>query len=199
MLGFSDEVSTVTVRLDHPEESVRVAAELTARLDDQEIEVLTWQERAPLIEMARKAYDWSALITALVLFTAVGFTLLNSFLMVIYERIHELGIMLAQGVRPAWIRRVLFLEALIVTVLGVAVGAAVSAAVLGFWIRNGVDLSSFAQGLNYFNVRTVIYPYLHWGHLSIGLVTIVVLTWLAVLYPAIKASRFEAVEAINHV
>ena len=199
LLGFGPEVSTVTIRLDLPHQSSAVAAEVGALLADQDIEALTWEERNPMLEMAKQAYDFSAIITALILFAAVGFTLVNSFLMVIFERIHELGIMLAQGVKPAYIRGMLFLEALIVAAMGVAAGVLLSVAVLAYWIKNGMDLSGFAEGLGAFGVQTVIYPYLDWSHLSMGFGIIVVMVALSVLYPAIKASRFEAVEAINHV
>ncbi len=199
LLGFDDGVSTVTIRLELPDESVPVARQVTAALADQGIEALTWEERNPMLEMAKKAYDFSAIITALILFAAVGFTLVNSFLMVIFERIHELGIMLAQGVKPAYIRRMLFLEAAIVSVLGGIVGILLSVGVLAYWIRNGMDLSGFAEGLGAFGVSTIIYPYLDWSHLGMGFGIIIVMVALSVLYPAIKASRFEAVEAINHV
>jgi ABC-type lipoprotein release transport system permease subunit len=199
MLGFDGEVSTVTVRLALPDDAAPVARGLSEELAGRDLEALSWEERNPMIEMAKEAYDYSAVITALILFAAVGFTLVNSFLMVIFERIHELGIMLAQGVKPAWIRRMLFLEAVIVAAIGAVVGIVLATAVLAYWIHAGMDLSSFAEGLGALNVRTVIYPYLDWGHLGMGFGVIAVMVALSVLYPAIKASRFEAVEAINHV
>jgi ABC-type lipoprotein release transport system permease subunit len=192
-------VSTVTVRLALPDDAAPVARGLSEELAGRDLEALSWEERNPMIEMAKEAYDYSAVITALILFAAVGFTLVNSFLMVIFERIHELGIMLAQGVKPAWIRRMLFLEAVIVAAIGAVVGIVLATAVLAYWIHAGMDLSSFAEGLGALNVRTVIYPYLDWGHLGMGFGVIAVMVALSVLYPAIKASRFEAVEAINHV
>lgn len=199
LLGFDGEISTVTIRLELPDESSEVAVQLRDALSGRELEALTWEERNPMLQMAKEAYDFSAVITALILFAAVGFTLVNSFLMVIFERIHELGIMLAQGVKPAYIRRMLFAEATIVALLGAAVGILLSVGVLAYWIRNGMDLSGFAEGLGAFGVQTVIYPYLDWAHLATGFGIIAVMVGLSVLYPAIKASRFEAVEAINHV
>lgn len=199
LLGFDGQISTVTIRLDLPDKSSSVAQNVGMLLADSEIEALTWEERNPMLEMAKEAYDYSAIITALILFAAVGFTLVNSFLMVIFERIHELGIMLAQGVKPAYIRWILYLEALIVAVLGTMAGILASVGLLAYWVRNGMDLSSFAEGLGAFGVSTVIYPYLDWAHLGMGFGIIAVMSALSVLYPAIKASRFVAVEAINHV
>lgn len=197
LLSFGDAVSTVSLRLDDPSRAEAVAQ--TIRGIRPGIEALTWKERNPMLEMAKQAYDWSALLTAFILFAAVGFTLLNSFLMVIFERIHETGIMIAQGVKPAVIRRMFLLEAIVVAVLGSLVGIAASAALLANWMRNGLDLSDFAAGLGAFGVPTVVYPVIDLTHVGLGFLVILVMIVVSVLYPAIKASRFEAVEALNHV
>lgn len=199
LLSFGAAASTISLRLDRPEEAESLARGITEAVGDSTVEALTWKARNPMLEMAKSAYDYSALLTAVILFAAVGFTLVNSFLMVIFERIHELGIMLAQGVRPGIIRKMLLLEAVLVALLGSVVGIALSAGLLGLWMRGGLDLSGFAEGLGAFGVPTVIYPVVDWMHLGLGFAVILLMVGLSVLYPAIKASRFEAVEAINHV
>jgi ABC-type lipoprotein release transport system permease subunit len=123
---------------------------------------------------------------------------MNSFLMVIFERIRELGILLAGGVRPRMIRRMLVREAIFIALLGGVAGIALAAGLLGYWLVRGLDLSAFAEGLGSFGVDSVIYPVLDPVHLGTGFVIILVMVMLAVQYPAWKAGRFEAVEAINH-
>jgi ABC-type lipoprotein release transport system permease subunit len=198
LLGMESGLSTLTIRLRDGEEAEAVAAQLVADLADESLEILTWKERNPLVEMAREAYDYSAIILAIILFTAVGFTLANSFLMVIFERIRELGILLAGGIRPRQIRRMLVREALFIAVLGSGVGVLLSALLLGYWTVNGLDLSAFSEGLGAYGIQSIIYPVFDTGHMLRGFAVILIMVFLAVQYPAWKASRFEAVEAINH-
>ncbi len=198
LLGFGDAVSTVAVRLDAPARAEVIAGVLASAAGTTGLEALTWKERNPMLEMTKQAYDWSAMLMAVILFAAVGFTLVNSFLMVIFERIHELGIMLAQGVKPGIIRRMLFLEAVWIALIGTGVGILASAALLARWMSRGLDLSAFAEGLGAFGVPTVVYPVIDPAHMGLGFVIILVMILLAVAWPAVRASRFEPVEALNH-
>jgi putative ABC transport system permease protein len=119
--------------------------------------------------------------------------------MVIFERIREIGIMSANGLRPLQIFGMLYLEAVFIVVLGLLTGGALAAALVAWWAGSGLDLSAFADTMRSFNIGTVIYPFVNWEHLWTGVQTIFVVVFLAVLYPAFKASRFKAVEAINYV
>ena len=76
---------------------------------------------------------------------------------------------------------------------------ALAIVLITWWSAVGLDLSAFAEGLSSFGAASVIYPYVHWGHILNGFVLIFVMVLLAVLYPAVKASRFETVDAINYV
>ncbi|MFQ5752193.1 MAG: ABC transporter permease [bacterium] len=132
-----------------------------------------------------------------ILFIAIAFSIANSFLMVIYERIHELGIMMANGILPKKIRRILYTEAFFITLIGTMTGFLISAGILGYLGHNGLDLSAFAQGLGKFGVGSLVYPEIAAIDVILGLLVINVVVFLSVLYPAIKASRFEVVEAIR--
>ncbi len=196
LLGLSAGVSTVTIVLEDLGMVNEQAEELRAAWPD--LDVLTWQDRNPMLEMAEAAYNWSAWLMAVILFTAVGFILVNAFLMVIFERVKEFGVMLATGTRPAVIRRMLVMEALFISVLGMAGGVVLSVLGLGYWFVNGLDLGAFSSGLTAYGISPVIHPVLDPFHLLPGFVIIFVMVLLAVQYPAWRASRFHAVEALHH-
>ena len=192
-------LSTISIRLEPGTDQDLVVNELRSRVDTAHVEVLPWQERAPLLTMMRELYDVSSLIFAVILFTAIAFTIINSFLMVIFERIREFGIMSANGVKPAQIRRMLFLEALFICILGIGIGATLASVLIWRWSQNGLDLSAFSEGIGSFGAGTVIYPFVDWGHILTGFSVILVIVLLAVLYPAFKAGRFKPVDALRHV
>jgi putative ABC transport system permease protein len=193
------QLSTVSLRL--PPDAVLgdVVAALRASLEGTGLEVLSWRDRSPMVVLALDAYEYMRIVLVVVLFAAVAFTIINSFLMVIFERIREIGIMMAGGVRPRQIRLMLYLEAVFMVLLGTALGGIAAGLMIGYWQRNGLDLSGFAEGLGSMGIGTVVHPYLEGAQFVMTLVVILVMVLLAVLYPAFKASRFDAVEAINYV
>lgn len=200
LIGYTaEQASTVTLRLDPGLDPVETAIHLQTTLDDADLEILTWHERSPLLVMMNEMMNLANIFLVIILFTAIAFTLINSFIMVIFERIREIGIMSANGVRPGQVRLMLYLEAVFIVLLGTAVGGAMAVVLITWWSAVGLDLSAFAEGLSSFGAASVLYPYIHWGHILNGFVMIFVLVLLAVLYPAVKASRFETVDAINYV
>lgn len=198
LVGYTDQVTAFSVRLDSGTDLQPTLRRISERIGTGTLEILSWRDRYPVLVTTLEAYDYSVLLLVVILFTAVAFTLINSFLMVIFERIRELGIMMANGTQPRHIRIMLYLEAVFIFLIGAALGTVVSMGVIGYLSARGLDLSAFAAGLQTAGIGTVIYPYIDWTHVGLGFVVIVAMVLLAVLYPAFKASRFNPVDAINY-
>ena len=199
LAGYGEGITSFTLRLGSAFELEEQVEAIKRALNNDGLEVLTWKDRNPLLVLAIQAYDYSLAIVVGILFVAIAFSIANSFLMVIYERINELGIMMANGVLPKNIRRMLYAEALFINLLGTGMGFVVSAVILGYLGHNGLDLSDFAEGLGQFGVGAIVYPKVAAADIIVGLVVINSVVMLSVLYPAIKASRFQVVDAIRFV
>ena len=200
LVGFAEGgASAVTLHLDPDRDLTQTANLLRASPASEGLEVLSWRDRSPLLVMMEDMMSLVNVILVGILFSAIAFTLINSFIMVIFERIHEIGIMTANGVRPGQIRLMLYLEAVFIVILGLLAGSLLAFALIAWWGSVGLDLSAFAQGLDAYGAASVVYPHVNWDHIISGFAMIFVMVFLAVLYPAFKASRFETVEAIHYV
>ncbi len=191
--------SLVSVQLASQRDLDASAEALRTQLPSPDLEVRTWKERSPVLVLMSDMMGMANIILVIVLFTAIGFTLINSFTMVIFERIREIGIMAAGGVRPPQIRTMLYMEGVFILMLGTAIGSALATGLIAWWSSVGLDLSRFAEGLASFGAASVVYPYVDWVHLLGGYLMIFLLVGLALLYPSIKASRFKIVDAMTHV
>ena len=200
MIGYAEgEISVMAVRLVRNAELDGVHADLASKIGAENLELLSWKERNPFMVMMLDVQDFGIYILIGLLFTAIVFTIVNSFLMVIFERIHEFGILMANGTRPFQIRLMLYIEALFIALIGIGLGCFLAFVLLSYWIQNGLDLSAFSESLSAMGVDTVIYPSLNWDQVRTGFLMIFAMVLLSVLYPAFKASRFEPVDAINYV
>ena len=111
--------------------------------------------------------------------------LLNTMAMAVFERTSEIGLLRALGWRRRRIIALLMGEAAALALIGVAAGSGL--AVAGMW---GMMLSPTASGF--------IDPRLPWGAFAIGLGMGGLLGVLGGLYPAIRASRLDPIEALRH-
>lgn len=172
---------------------------LRAALGGSDLEVLTWKQRFPILSLMQQAYDYSSVILVFILFAAIAFTVVNTFLMVIMERIREFGVMMANGLRPGQVRKLLYAEAIYIVLLGTVLGIVPSFALIWYGNVHGFDLSGFSEGLSSFGIGSTVFLELNWGHILTGFGMILFVVLLATAYPAIKASRLKPVEALRHV
>jgi ABC-type lipoprotein release transport system permease subunit len=195
MLKLGTAVSQFSILLPGSGMTERVAADLNRELP-KGVEVWTWQKLLPMVQAYMRLMDGFMYIWNVVVFVAMGFGLVNTVLMAVYERMREFGLLKALGMRPSRILKDVVIEGLYLLCIGAVVGN-----IIGFvsvWIlgRTGIDLSALAQGSEYFGMSTVIYPALAAKDVVAADLTVLALGLLVSMYPALKASRFKPVEAL---
>lgn len=198
MLKMDGAVSEVSVALPRHEQARQVAAALAARLAGKDLTVRSWQQALPLLTAYLALYDHFVLIWFLVVFIAMGFGIVNTTLMAVFERMREFGLLKALGMRPRRIVKGILTEALLILLCGMGAGN-----LLGWfscWALSfkGIDLSALAQGAEYAGMARIIFPAVWPGDILSANGVVLGLGLLVSLYPAIKAARFTPVEAMTH-
>ncbi|UCD71079.1 MAG: ABC transporter permease [Syntrophobacterales bacterium] len=198
MLKLEKGISEVSVTLSSQQEVHQVAHDLRAGLPSDKYEIHTWQELLPLVTAVLKMYDGFIYLWFLVVFIAMGFGIVNTILMAVFERIREFGLLNALGMKPGWIIREVLTESFFLLILGMLIGN--SLGFLSFFALsgNGIDLSSLAAGMEYFGMSRVIYPIIQGKDVVMANLVVFILGLVVSLYPAVKAARFTPVEALAH-
>jgi ABC-type lipoprotein release transport system permease subunit len=139
--------------------------------------------------------DGFVLVWVIVIFMALSFGLANTLMMAVFERIREIGLMQALGMKPAAIISQILLESLLLLVLGLLLGNALAIASI-LPIRGGIDLSVVAEGFEMMGASSTLFPALKMKDLVLANAVVIVLGVLTSLLPAWRASRYRPVEAI---
>jgi putative ABC transport system permease protein len=158
---------------------------------------LDWSELEPGLEQAitlDAAIGWF-LYAVLVL--VVAFSILNTFIMAVLERTHELGVLIAVGARPGFAGRVLFAESMLLLALGLALGYGLGVGVTGYFGAHGIAFSSSEALLAQWNLPARIHPLLDLRALVVGPAAVLAATTLAALFPLARAWRLKPVEAMR--
>lgn len=198
MLQIGDGVTEIAVTLMDRKLVDTAAKDLRAALPDA-FAVHTWQELLPAITGYLDIFNGFMRLWHLIIFIAMGFGIVNTLLMAVFERMREFGILKALGVKPWWIVRGVLTESFLLLTIGLILGNALS--FLNVWAlsKNGIDLSAFAAGADMAGVSRIIYPVLEVGDVFAANLVVLALGLLVSLYPAIKAARFTPVEAMRHI
>ncbi len=196
LFGLGRAVSEIVVVADDRAHVPALREALAARLPGAEVR--SWKELRPVLVYLVKLFDQMALWVYVAAFVAMAFGIANVLLMAVYERIREIGIMMAVGMQGGRLVLMIVVESLFVTLLGLALGFA--GAVAGVWaLQDGIDLSFFAEGLSAFGVGTRLVPVLRWADFTVPMVVALVTALVASAWPALHAVRFRPAEAVRRV
>ena len=198
MLKLKKSISEVSIILPAHEKAAPVAAALEDELSAGDYEIHTWQELLPLVTGVLKMYDGFIFLWFLVVFIAMGFGIVNTTLMAVFERIREFGLLKALGMKPLGIIKEVLIESFFLLILGMLIGN--SLGFLGVFIlsETGIDLSSFAEGMEFVGMSRIIYPVIYSKDVVTANLVVFILGLLVSAYPAAKAARITPIEALAH-
>jgi ABC-type lipoprotein release transport system permease subunit len=173
---------------------------ITSRLDrlslEQDLAVLTWDELLPGLRQAITLDLISGGIFYLILVMVVAFSILNTFLMAIFERTKEFGMMMAIGTRPMRLTRLVLTESASMTLLGVLLGIIGGCVVTLIFERVGINLAGSSELLQQFGISGRIYPRLSLLSACVGPGVVFAVTLCSALFPALRIRKLSPVEAL---
>lgn len=161
------------------------------------LDLKTWKELAPEIAAIAAAMEgWSYVFVGIILMALI-FGITNTMLMAVMERIQELGILMAVGMKKVKVFIMILMETVMLSITGGVCGMIAGAATITILSSTGIDLTAFASSLESFGASTVLYPFLPAGMYFILVVMIIAAASIASTMPAWKATHLKPSEAIR--
>jgi ABC-type lipoprotein release transport system permease subunit len=162
------------------------------------LQVEAWYELNSYLGATLKVMDGFVLVWIVVIFLALSFGLVNTLVMAVFERVREIGLMLALGMKPGIILGQILVESVMLLTLGLLAGNLLAVATV-FWLKDGIDISMVAEGMEMFGAASTLYPSLLSSDMIMANTVVIVLGIVASFSPAWRASRYEPIEAITKV
>ena len=198
MLKMNKEVSEISIALPDYRKNSRVAAALKAALPTENYDINTWRDLLPILNAYLKLSDGFIYVWYVVVFIAMGFGIVNTMLMAVFERMREFGLFKALGMKPWWIIREVLLESFLLLITGITIGNIMGFLSVFALSGSGIDLSALAAGAEFAGISRMLYPAIYPMDVVIANLIVFILGLLISLYPAAKAARFIPVEALAH-
>src|SRR6056297_713548 len=188
------------------------AHEIAIRLDDNRgvgplvdqlsqkypgLSVMSWKQIQPDLGMITQWLDVMLYFIMVIILLALGFGIVNTMLMVVMERVKELGMLMAIGMNRIRVFSMIMLETIFLSITGGVIGMTLAAGLVHYTGNEGINLEHFAQGFEAIGYNPMLYP-------QIGLSFYLTITGLIILtaivasiYPAVKALRMNPAEALR--
>ena len=197
---LGDDVHRVVLKVDDPNGTAAYRGEL-APLVPNDARLLDWDELLPELRQGIRLDAITARMMYWLLMIVVAMSVVNSFIMTVFERTREFGMLIAIGMRPNAIIGMLTIEALGMWAIGTAIGLALCVATVLPLNVVGVQVGALAEGVDDIYRQLMIpdslRPELSSGVLLFAPSVLLVGTVLGNLVPALRVRRMRPVEALR--
>ncbi len=161
------------------------------------LNVSEWENLSPELAMMSSWLNLMLYLFVGIILLALGFGIVNTMLMVVLERVRELGMLIAIGMNRKRVFSMILFETVFLSLTGGVIGIFLSWIAISILFHFGIDLSSFSDGLEAIGYPTIIYPTVDFQS-YVKVTLMVILTGiLASIYPAFHAIRLKPAEAIR--
>lgn len=155
-------------------------------------EVHTWEKLSPFFTIARMI-DIMTFFIKLMLIAIVLISIMNVMIMAVYERIREIGTIAAMGTLPGKILSMFILEGFCLGIAGAIIGNTAGSIIIS--ILNMAKITfDFGQ-----QKGLILHAGINPSDLLFTSVTVILVSVIASLQPAYKASKMEPIKALRHV
>lgn len=173
-------------------------AQFNSTTDATNYRSLGWRELMPEAEQMWDMKQISTEMFFYIIALIVGFSVVNTFMMLVFERTSEMGVMMAIGMKPKYLLMQLQFEALLLSVTGILIGGLLAAALIVWMGDSGMPLPVDMDELyKQYNMPDRLYPNFDWRALFISSAIMLVGTQFAALIPGQRVFRMQPVEAIR--
>ncbi len=189
---------SIAIRADHIDQTSELQQRIQALLGDQEkLVVLDWEALQPGLKQAIQADMTSAWFMYIVLIILVAFSVLNTQLMSVLERTREFGTMMALGLNPGNLSRLVMTETFMMACLGLVLGVSIGFGITYYLSIVGFSYPGMEEMALKFNLPDRMYPSVTFLSLLLGPGIVAISSLLAALYPALRLYFLLPIEAMR--
>lgn len=185
----------IAVRLSSVQFVDSVYANLKNELEG--VSVKDWKELAPDLKLMDELIGVQLNIFLGIILFALLFGITNTMLMSVLERVRELGVLMAIGMKRRRIFSMIIIETISLSLVGGIAGMILAALFIAYFGSTGINLSAFAEGFTAWNLSPVLQPELPLVFYFSITVMIIITAILSAVYPAVKAIKLKPADAIR--
>ncbi len=196
--GAENLITSLAIQLPDRADTQPTVRAIKASLDEQVYEVLDWQQMIPDLVQAKALDDAGANITLGILYLIIAFGLFGTILMMTKERMYEFGVLISIGMSRWKLGISMFIETLLLSLLGAALGILLSIPLIGYFHRKPVQLTGeLAAAYEKFGVEPILPAAFEPSVFLTQAAVVFFMATVLVIYPLWTIWRLKPVEAMR--
>ncbi len=199
MLGMRDRINVIAINAAGLNDAPEVKSAVQSKINDTNLAVLLWNEVVPELTQVIEFDNVSGIFFLGILIIIVAFGILNTILMSVTERFKEFGVELAIGMPQLSLVKLVYVETLFITILGLIAGNIFGYFINLYIVHNpiilGGDLTRIYEEYGFLpRLESSLQPGIFF---NISL-SVLIISFCSSLYPAYKVYKLEPLKGIRY-
>jgi len=170
----------------------------SGRADGLDYEIMTWQEMLPELDQLFQAKMAQNVIMSGILYLVIAFGIFGTILMMLNERMHEFGILIAIGMKKRILAGIVVLELILMSLTGTFLGIAGAVPLVLYFRFHPIHMGGdWARTAEKFNFSPVLQPSVDFRHFIIQGYAVLSIAVVLSLYALVKINRLKTINALN--
>lgn len=198
MLSMPGMVTSVAMMAKPGADLQKVTANLQAEIDTSVYNIMDWTEMMPELVQTMEGDEAGNKIMIYILYMVIGFGLFSTVLMMLTERQHEFGIMTAIGTGRQKLAFIVFIEVMVIALIGIALGILGGMPILQYLDANPIQLTGeLAEIYESYGFEPIMPVLIHPEVFLSQAKIVFVIALIVSIYPIVKLLRFSVMKALR--
>ncbi len=195
--GVENRYTNIILHLDNTDDAKLVTEQLRPKLGKNH-EVMDWEELAPDLKNMIATDKVEGYIFMFILYMVISFGLFGTMLMMLSERKHEFGVLIAIGMKRLKLAIMVWLELVIISILGAIAGCILAFPICAYFYYNPIYFSEdMADIYEDFGIEAMIQFSLDPNiFIQQGVIILIISIGIG-LFPFIKTQKLDAIKQMR--
>ncbi len=198
LFGTEGQVTNLVLLLDDADQAFEAAARLQPQLGEQ-LEVMDWHQLVPELVDMIEADRVEGYVFMFILYMVISFGIFGTVLMMLAERRHEFGVLVAVGMKRIRLASVVLIEVVTISLIGAFAGLLGAIPVCAYFFLNPVPIGGEETGqmMEDYGFEPVIQASMDASIFIQQASIVAIVACLLAIYPFINILRINAIQAMR--
>lgn len=197
LLSAENRLTSLSLKLDDSKNLQTVLWNLKLKLESK-YEAMSWEEMMPELSTHVKADTISFSVFVGILYLIIAFGFFGTVLMMTAERKNEFGMLIAIGMKKTTLKIVLLCETLLITIIGVTIGMAISLPIVIYLSKNPIRFTGeMAEAYQQYGFEPILPTELVPSVFFLQAIIVLCMALLVGLYPLWHIQRLTLINALK--
>lgn len=197
--GAENKVTNLVVLVDDPDNSKRITKALDQSLS-ADYEVMHWEEMSPEIKNLIETDRMEGYVFMFILYMVISFGIFGTMLMMMAERMHEFGVLIAVGMKRINLAIMVWLETVMISMMGAFIGMIGAFPVCAYFYYSPIEFAKgedMAKMYEEYGMEAVLQASIEPGVFMQQAAVVALMATVIAIYPFLQILRLRAIEAMR--